>query len=28
MIQVQSLTKRYGHTKAVDDLSFEVRRAG
>ncbi len=25
MIQVQSLGKRYGHTKAVDDLSFEVR---
>lgn len=25
MIQVQSLAKRYGHTKAVEDLSFEVR---
>jgi ABC-2 type transport system ATP-binding protein len=25
MIQVQSLAKRYGNTKAVDDLSFEVR---
>jgi ABC-2 type transport system ATP-binding protein len=25
MIQVQALTKRYGHTTAVDDLSFEVQ---
>src|SRR6266542_2427918 len=25
MIQVQRLAKRYGNTKAVDDLSFEVR---
>ena len=25
MIQVQGLTKRYGQTSAVDDLSFEVR---
>ncbi|HEX2152959.1 MAG TPA: ABC transporter ATP-binding protein [Acidimicrobiia bacterium] len=25
MIEVQSLTKRYGETVAVDDLSFEVR---
>jgi ABC-2 type transport system ATP-binding protein len=25
MISIEGLTKRYGHTKAVDDLSFEVR---
>jgi ABC-2 type transport system ATP-binding protein len=25
MIQVQALTKRYGQTTAVDDLSFVVR---
>jgi ABC-2 type transport system ATP-binding protein len=25
MINVEGLTKRYGHTTAVDDLSFEVR---
>jgi ABC-2 type transport system ATP-binding protein len=24
MIRVEQLTKRYGHTKAVDDLSFDV----
>jgi ABC-2 type transport system ATP-binding protein len=25
MIDVQSLTKRYGRTAAVDELSFQVR---
>jgi ABC-2 type transport system ATP-binding protein len=25
MIRVEHLTKRYGHTKAVDDLTFDVR---